>query len=214
MAPAGGTAFGAVFREIGISAGDQRGRSFRRSSPASDDAEIHRDVIGCMRVPFSTDRVKRHNLAGREGTYPDAKTKSNSRPALSGAISASRSKMPSSNPGKAACATVIMYGYPNEALDTLNDARRKIALWRYDDTDVRSHSSFGNLMRLEARRTLALIHPPIIDLKPADSHDERGTSAGRSTALGGSDDGNSASYVRSAALPEIPGQASPIHLNR
>ena len=72
-----------------------------------------------------------------------------------------------------------MYGYPNETLDTLNNARRKIALWRYDDTDVRPQSSFGNQKRLEARRTLALIHPPIIDLRPADSHDERGTSAGR-----------------------------------
>ena len=107
-----------------------------------------------------------------------------------------------------------MYGYPNETLDTLDNAPRKIPLWRYDDADVRSHSSFGHLMRLEARRTLALIHPPIIDLKPADSHDERGTSAGRSTALGGSDDVKSASYVRSTALPEIPGRASPIHLNR
>ena len=38
---------------------------------------------------------------------------------------------------------MIMYGYPNETLNTLNDARRKIALWRYDDTDVRPHSSFG-----------------------------------------------------------------------
>ena len=74
---------------------------------------------------------------------------------------------------------MIMYGYPNETLNTLNDARRKIALWRYDDTDVRPHSSFGNQKRLEARRTLALIHPPIINLKPADSRDERGTSAGR-----------------------------------
>ena len=163
---------------------------------------------------FSTDRVKRHNLAGLGCTYPDANTKSNSRPALSEAIPASRSKMPSSSPGKAACATVIMYGYPNETLDTLNSARRTIALWRHDDTDVRPHSSFGNQKRLEARRTPALIHPPITNLKPADSRDERGTSAGRSTALGGSDDVKSASYVRSTALPEIPGRASPIHLNR
>lgn len=163
---------------------------------------------------FSTARVKLHDLAGHGGTYPDAKTKSNSRPALSGAIPASLSEMPSSSPGKAACATVIMYGYPNETLDKLNNAHRKIALWRYDDTDVRPHSSFGSLTRLVARLALALIPPPIINLKLADSRDERGTSTGRSTALGCSDDGKSASYVRSAALPEIPSLVSLIHLNR
>ena len=43
-----------------------------------------------------------------------------------------------------------------EIFDTLNDARRKIALWRYDYNAVRPHSSLGNLTPLEARRTLAL----------------------------------------------------------
>ncbi|MFN3279877.1 MAG: integrase core domain-containing protein, partial [Paracoccus hibiscisoli] len=38
----------------------------------------------------------------------------------------------------------------------LNDARRKIALWRDDDNAVRPHSSLGNLTPPEARRTLAL----------------------------------------------------------
>lgn len=43
-----------------------------------------------------------------------------------------------------------------EIFDTLDDARRKIALWRYDYNAVRPHSSLGNRTPLEARRTLAL----------------------------------------------------------
>ena len=43
-----------------------------------------------------------------------------------------------------------------EVFDTLDDARRKIALWRYDYNTVRPHSSLGNLTPLQARRTLAL----------------------------------------------------------
>ena len=43
-----------------------------------------------------------------------------------------------------------------EIFDTLDDARRKVALWRYDYNAVRPHSSLGNLTPLEARRTLAL----------------------------------------------------------
>ena len=42
-----------------------------------------------------------------------------------------------------------------EIFDTLDDARRKIALWRYDYNAVRPHSSLRNLTPLEARRTLA-----------------------------------------------------------
>lgn len=42
-----------------------------------------------------------------------------------------------------------------ESVDTLDDARRKIALWHYDYNPVRPHSSLGNLTPLEARRTLA-----------------------------------------------------------
>lgn len=38
---------------------------------------------------------------------------------------------------------------------TLDDARHKIALWRYDCNAVGPHSSPGNLRPLEARRTLA-----------------------------------------------------------
>lgn len=43
-----------------------------------------------------------------------------------------------------------------EFFDTLDGARRKIALWRYDYNAIRPHSSLGNLTPLEARRTLAL----------------------------------------------------------
>lgn len=43
-----------------------------------------------------------------------------------------------------------------EIFDTLDDARRKLALWRYDYNAVRPHSSLENLTPLEARRTLEL----------------------------------------------------------
>ncbi|MAQ39278.1 MAG: hypothetical protein CMO21_18900 [Thioclava sp.] len=38
--------------------------------------------------------------------------------------------------------------------DTLDDARRSLALWRYDYKAVRPHSSLGNQTPLEARRAL------------------------------------------------------------
>ena len=41
-----------------------------------------------------------------------------------------------------------------EIFDTLDDARRKLALWRYDYNTVRPHSSLGNQTPLEARPTL------------------------------------------------------------
>jgi putative transposase len=41
-----------------------------------------------------------------------------------------------------------------EIFDTLNDARRKLALWRYDYNAVRPHSSLGNQTPLQARRAL------------------------------------------------------------
>lgn len=43
-----------------------------------------------------------------------------------------------------------------EMLDSLADARRKLALWGYDDNNVRPHSSLGNKTPAEARRTLEL----------------------------------------------------------
>ena len=41
-----------------------------------------------------------------------------------------------------------------EILGTLDDARRKLALWRYDYNNVRPHSSPGNHTPVEARREL------------------------------------------------------------
>ena len=41
-----------------------------------------------------------------------------------------------------------------EIFDTLDDAGRKLALWRYDYNTVRPHSSLGNKTPAEARRTL------------------------------------------------------------
>ena len=41
-----------------------------------------------------------------------------------------------------------------EIFDTLDDARRKLALWRYDYNTVRPHSSLGNKTPVEARPTL------------------------------------------------------------
>ena len=38
--------------------------------------------------------------------------------------------------------------------DSLEDARRKLALWRYDYNNVRPHSSLANQTPAEARRTL------------------------------------------------------------
>ena len=43
-----------------------------------------------------------------------------------------------------------------EMFDSLDDARRKLALWRYDYNHVRPHSSLGNQTPAEARRTLEL----------------------------------------------------------
>ena len=39
-----------------------------------------------------------------------------------------------------------------EIFDTLDDARRKLALWRYDYNHVRPHSSLGKKTPVEARR--------------------------------------------------------------
>ena len=38
--------------------------------------------------------------------------------------------------------------------DNLDDARRKLALWRYDYNNVRPHSSLDNQTPAETRRTL------------------------------------------------------------
>jgi putative transposase len=41
-----------------------------------------------------------------------------------------------------------------EIFDMLGDARRKLALWRYDDNNVRPHSSLDKKTPAEARRAL------------------------------------------------------------
>lgn len=41
-----------------------------------------------------------------------------------------------------------------EIFDSLDDARRKLALWRYDYNTVRPHSSLANQTPQQARRTL------------------------------------------------------------
>ena len=41
-----------------------------------------------------------------------------------------------------------------EIFDTLDDARRKLGLWRYDYNNVRPHSSLGNQTPAEARRAI------------------------------------------------------------
>ena len=41
-----------------------------------------------------------------------------------------------------------------EIFDTLDDARRKLALWRYDYNNVRPHSSLGNQTPADTRRAL------------------------------------------------------------
>jgi putative transposase len=43
-----------------------------------------------------------------------------------------------------------------EIFDSLPDARRKLACWRYDYNHVRPHSALGNVPPAQARRTLVL----------------------------------------------------------
>jgi putative transposase len=43
-----------------------------------------------------------------------------------------------------------------EIFDSLDDARRKLGLWRYDYNNVRPHSSLGTKTPAEARRALGL----------------------------------------------------------
>ena len=62
-----------------------------------------------------------------------------------------------------------------ELFDTLDDARRHLALWRYDYNNVRPHSSLENKTPAEARRALeqfegsahdALAQPETDDYQP------------------------------------------------
>jgi putative transposase len=47
-----------------------------------------------------------------------------------------------------------------EIFDTLDDARRRLALWRYDYNAVRPHSSLANQTPQQARRTLEHLRAP------------------------------------------------------
>ena len=77
---------------------------------------------------------------------------------------------------------------PEEIFDSLADARRKLALWRYDYNNVRPHSSLGNKTPSDARRALeqsedsapgALATPKPTNINPKDSRYERGTTGGQ-----------------------------------
>lgn len=70
-----------------------------------------------------------------------------------------------------------------EMFDSLEDARRKLALWRCDYNNVRPHSSLGNQTPAETRRTLEQFEAPRparlpkttttnMKTKPADSRYE------------------------------------------
>jgi len=67
-----------------------------------------------------------------------------------------------------------------EIFDSLNDARRKLALWRYDYNTVRPHSSLGGQTQKQARLALEPFgaprpprlpnpEPPTIKTKPVNS---------------------------------------------
>ena len=59
-----------------------------------------------------------------------------------------------------------------ELFDSLADARRKLAVWRYDYNNVRPHSSLGNRTPAQARR--AFLHDGGVTpsaLVPAGQHE-------------------------------------------
>jgi putative transposase len=53
-----------------------------------------------------------------------------------------------------------------EIFDTLDDARRELALWRYDDNHVRPHSSLGNQTPAETRRALEKFDDEEYEIQP------------------------------------------------
>ncbi len=80
-----------------------------------------------------------------------------------------------------------------EIFDRLADARRKLALWRYDYNNVRPHSSLGNktpqkragrLSNLRAPRPASLPSPKPTTIKPRTLVYERGTTGGQVTWIG------------------------------
>ncbi len=66
-----------------------------------------------------------------------------------------------------------------EMFDSLDDARRKLALWRYDYNNVRPHSSLGNKTPAEARRALELLDgtaPGALATSETDEYQSQGLS--------------------------------------
>jgi len=66
-----------------------------------------------------------------------------------------------------------------EIFDSLTDARRTLALWRYDYNNVRPHSSLGNKTPAEARRALELldgIAPGALATPETDDYQNQGLS--------------------------------------
>ena len=60
-----------------------------------------------------------------------------------------------------------------ELLESLADARRKLALWRYDYNNVRPHSSLGNRTPVQARRAFELVEgstPDALELATQPSY--------------------------------------------
>ena len=96
--------------------------------------------------------------------------------------------MVTSSPSTAACAPLgdarIACRATDECLneeifDSLADARRTLALWRYDYNNVRPHSSLGNKTPAEARRALELldgIAPGALATPETDDYQNQGLS--------------------------------------
>ena len=59
-----------------------------------------------------------------------------------------------------------------EIFDSLDDARRKLALWRYDYNTVRPHSSLGNQTPQQARRALEQFEGPTPGALASDGEPE------------------------------------------
>lgn len=69
---------------------------------------------------------------------------------------------------------------PNEEIfDSLADAHRKLALWRYDDNNVRPHCSRGKKTPSDARRALEQSEgsaPGALDQPQTDDNQPQGLS--------------------------------------
>lgn len=59
-----------------------------------------------------------------------------------------------------------------ELFDTLDDARRKLALWRYDYNNVRPHSSLANQTPAQARRALVQLEGSAQDALAQTENDD------------------------------------------